>query len=290
LQSILSQPHGDIFISADGPRQEYPNECLESHALIKSFASTGIIKNYRLSESNIGLMDSMHIGIDWFFSLVPEGLIIEDDLILHSPILAEAELYFECLRFNPEVGSISLTNSVPISKLKFPANNIRLASTFDSHGWGTTAQRWSQNSKTFLSNSRWFPWIKMVPHLGLGKTLHIYLDLKKDRKNEATNPKKCSFAWRWAITHYMHDWKIIIPTINRIGYEGLGKSATNTFMLDYPSPKPDFETPQVKSIERVEEDSRADRYFYVFYGWFELLKNIVALRTRYRRILQKIRG
>jgi hypothetical protein len=280
LQSIVTQPHGDIYISADGPRIEYPNECKDTHAYITELAREGIVKSYRLSEINLGLMNSMHAGIDWFFRHTNEGLILEDDLIINPPALVEAEICFQYLRSNANIGSISMTNSVPISKLKHPKETARLASTFDSHGWGTTAEKWSKNRKSFLNREDWFPWKTMKQKLGIWKTVHIFLDLKIDRANESLDVRKCSFAWRWALTHYENNWHVLIPTINRIGYLGVGEDATNTKRRDYPSPDPNLSAPQFSRIEIVREDAGSDRFFYIDYGLIQLVRTRLSIRTR----------
>ena len=235
-------------------------------------------------------MDGINSGIDWFFSEVDEGLIIEDDLILHFPILKEAELLFEVFRNDSTIGSIGLRNIVPKANLSEPKASYRYSNWSISAGWGTSSQNWSKNSKTLVGKINHDLFVKIVKIVKMGQAAHIWHNILVDKKYENTNRSKANWDTRWSVTHLENKWTTIVMNNNRIEYNGYGTSATHTKipnklhynLIDIPSDVDGWNHPISKSI-----DKSADKFILQALGFVSLLREVLALRTRFKSLLKR---
>lgn len=64
LDSILSQPHGPIYLSLDGPTAAHVSQCEEVREFASDSLRSGVIQNLRTSEINEGTLFGVNKGID----------------------------------------------------------------------------------------------------------------------------------------------------------------------------------------------------------------------------------
>lgn len=291
LNSIIDQPHGPIYVSVDGPRIDRLQETDEVCAVIKKFRNLGLIKDVLILDRNYGTLDGIARGINWFFDHNSEGLIIEDDLILHSPVLQEAEIIFNLLRTDGKLGSIGFRNIVPKEKLTEADASYRYSLLSVSHGWGTTSEKW-HFFKSEINNIEWYKLFKEIKKkYGASIAIHMLLNYLNDSKNELNKRHLCHWDNRWQVTHFIQDWKVVSLNINRIEYNGYGKDATHTKFAsskssnEYYSNKSllNWRTPTDLSI-----DFKADFYVLKDFGIDKYFKQKLALKTRLSNILKKL--
>jgi hypothetical protein len=287
IRSILQQEHGDIYVSCDGPRLSSPNETQEVRHLILSYQERGDVKVANLLETNLGTLDGIHAGIDWFFENESEGLIVEDDLILHPPILEEAEKLFDAFRADPCVGSIGLRNVVPSEWLTDPHASYRRSRLFVSTGWGTSRIYWTQGRKSLIDRKNWLPSKKLRGFFGLGVTFQIARDYRIDAINEIQQRNICNWDNRWSATHLSNNWNCLILNHNRVEYIGYGPDATHTKGL----PKPNsiersfaLDNMEWKIPDNLDIDTKADWYLLRKRGFVAFLKTKAGIRTRFRAL------
>ena len=82
LAAIREAAPRQFFIAADGPRESHPEE-REMCQAVRNYILENIdweceIKT-RFLEKNLGCKVAVSSAIDWFFSEVEEGIILEDD-------------------------------------------------------------------------------------------------------------------------------------------------------------------------------------------------------------------
>ena len=72
-----------LFVSADGPRENFKNDkllCNETREIFKNIDWDCDCK-FKFSEKNLSCKINVIDSINWFFSLNEEGIILEDDCI-----------------------------------------------------------------------------------------------------------------------------------------------------------------------------------------------------------------
>ena len=72
-----------LFVIADGPRPEFPDDQERCKTVRNIVADVDwpckVIKNYAVT--NLGCRKRMSTGLDWVFAQVPETIILEDDCL-----------------------------------------------------------------------------------------------------------------------------------------------------------------------------------------------------------------
>jgi hypothetical protein len=150
IDKILSQAHGPIYVHCDGPRESSSE--ITNHKLISTYLQelkdSGLIASMYVQPTNLGLNSGIFFALDWFFEQVEIGIIVEEDLLLHAPILEIAESIAGKLEIGNGLAAINLRNTVPSKFLKEPNATYRYSNLASSHGWITNAETWRNMPKT----------------------------------------------------------------------------------------------------------------------------------------------
>jgi len=222
VNSILAQPHGDIYISVDGPSERAQEQNLEVSNYVLELSSCGILKGYRFSISNEGTLFGVSNGISWFFDQVESGIIIEDDLVLHDPILEIAELAFDVMVTNPNVLAINLRNTVMARDIVEPNAAFRYSRLISSHGWITTRENWSLFETSLNNRYRKLINFNLFKYFGFFAYLAFIQNLKKDIRLERISPLVANWDIRWQATLLATGKLTININQNLIEYIGFG--------------------------------------------------------------------
>lgn len=148
IESILScEGLTNLYIHIDGPRANNSDDFLQvsaCHKLVIELAKEMKV-NYFFQEYNLGCEKGMKFAIDWFFSQEEQGVIIEDDILVHPQTLQIAELALSKYQHIPRVGQINFYNPTAVT-----VTNNRLSSHFIDYpmiwGWASWKDRWELNS------------------------------------------------------------------------------------------------------------------------------------------------
>jgi hypothetical protein len=291
MKSILTQTHGDIYIHCDGPRGNFDLRVFETQDLIKKWHNDGIVCSYFFQDENLGLMDSMHYALDWFFETNSHGLVLEDDLILNFPSLDEAEKLWNVLRVTKTAGVFSLANPLPSSLSKKIKTPYWSTDFFVSYAWCTTSANWKNSSRSM--NDINFQLISdyMSDNFGKFTSWRFRNFMKSELAKEANNRKSCSFAWRFTLDQISKNSQSLVPTKNRIGYTGFGSESTNT--KEEKIWGSDFgKATQLGFVDwntqaTILRDPQIDRYFVREFSFLRSMQISIALRTRLRNLMKK---
>ena len=101
-----------LFVAADGPRSDRPGEndkCLETRRIATEVDWPCEVST-RFLEENLGCRRAVSSAIDWFFSEVEEGIILEDDCLPSPDFFCYAEAMLEKFRATPRVMHIAGAN------------------------------------------------------------------------------------------------------------------------------------------------------------------------------------
>ena len=118
-----------LYIAADGPRSEYPDE--ENHCKIARTIATNVDWDCEVKtlfrDQNLGCRLAVSQAIDWFFEQEPEGIILEDDCLPDQSFFWFCNELLERYRDDTRIMHIGGTN------FQFGKNRTNLAR------WGVCA-------------------------------------------------------------------------------------------------------------------------------------------------------
>lgn len=95
LESILAAKPKDLFVFQDGPREGNKDDlvkCTQVRRVIEELTDqTNVVLHTYYSSYNLGCGAGPMTGIDWFFSQVEEGIVMEDDCLPHPDFFGYCE-------------------------------------------------------------------------------------------------------------------------------------------------------------------------------------------------------
>jgi len=288
FESILNQPHGDIYASCDGSPEKYAAESLEVQRYLRNLFDTGVIKELRISSINQGVFYGVSSGIDWFFNQVDRGIIFEDDLVLQPNLLNAVELASIHLE-NREIISIGLSNYVPSKYLSQRESVYRYSRFTIAWGWVSTHKEWFSRIDTYQNLSYTKLFWKMFKNIGFSSALYHILVFLRERNYELHNPSKCNWDSLWQLTAFMKEKKVLVFNRNLLTNIGYGETATHTKIksVDYPTDTLLDEEIRMFRISdnNLSVDMKADKYFMRERKFSNFIRDILSLRTRTKRFL-----
>ncbi len=84
LASIDSEFLGPVFVSCDGPKESDKDANSKVVIYLKELLRLKKISYLNVRTLNEGISRGIEDGIDWFFSNVEIGIILEDDVVLRN--------------------------------------------------------------------------------------------------------------------------------------------------------------------------------------------------------------
>jgi hypothetical protein len=163
-----------LFVAADGPRPERMGEaeqCMEARKIIEQVDWNCDVKTlYR--QENLGCKRAIRSAIDWFFTYVEEGIILEDDCLADVSFFSFSTLMLERYRQIERIKIISGTN---FFLGKYDNHNDYYFSKFMAiWGWAAWKRSWQEinfsvkeldssfvtNLNTSFKNDRFKNWLR----------------------------------------------------------------------------------------------------------------------------------
>jgi hypothetical protein len=216
-----------LFISIDGPRESREKEL----ALVREcqLLAQGVdwVKdlNVQFHRENLGCKRGVASAIDWFFSHVSYGIILEDDVIVDNSFFNLASWALEEFGQNSKVGVISASNFVPDSHTPKELS-IRFNSIPHITGWATWKRVWSDFH--LPECGRWktrLPIWKILKGCGWSASavcywLILFRDVASDRID----------TWDYALVRLMFQKQLLTvsPNTNLSQHLGWRSDATHT--------------------------------------------------------------
>ncbi len=268
-----AQP-AQLFVVADGPRNDHANDielCRQTRAVLDQVDWPCEIRRH-FHEHNLGLQTTMVDGIDWFFSQVESGVILEDDCLVHPDFFALARDLLDRYRDEPRVMSISALNMAPADSIG--SSSYFFASAGHIWGWATWRRAWEGYDIELAS----WPTVRdrFDAHAApLQRALGV-------KFQAAHSGAKNTWARAWHFHVASHDGLVAIPTVNLVKNIGLGPDATHTTSSRHVLanlPVGDLPRPIVHP-ELVEVNGAYDATLATFHTW--------SRRRRLRERLQAI--
>ncbi|MGH8001474.1 MAG: glycosyltransferase family 2 protein [Brasilonema sp.] len=213
-----------LFVIADGPRTEIPNEaekCEATRTIIERVDwNCEVIKNY--SNTNLGCAKRISSGLDWVFSNVEEAIILEDDCLPHPTFFPFCEELLEKYRYDTRIASISGSNF----QFGHRRTNYSYYFSIYNHSWGWAS--WRRAWQYFDL------YMKLWSEIQAGGFLN---DILKDStavrywsnifQSVSENPSDKIWDYQWTFACWVQSCLCIIPNMNLISNIGLGSDSTH---------------------------------------------------------------
>ena len=245
-----------LFIAADGPRKDHDGEaklCEQTRSLVESGIDweCNVARLYR--KENLGCRNAVSSAIDWFFSEVEEGVILEDDTLPTESFFRFAETMLERYRNDWQVMHVSGNNH---QHGRIRGDVAYYASRFaHSWGWATWRRAWNFYDIGMLG----FPEIWD----GIAEKCSLSAELKEWWKMALGNVSSgitntWDFQWHYAVMKHLG--LCLIPNRNLVKNIGVGNAATHMKKRDVASSIQAFELWDFSRPSSLEVNLTADRF------------------------------
>lgn len=113
LEAILAANPKDLYIFQDGAREGNESDlikCAEVRKVVEEVTNgSDVILHTNYSEKNLGCGAGPMTGINWFFSQVEMGIVMEDDCLPHPDFFGYCEELLDRYKYNEKVRFINAT-------------------------------------------------------------------------------------------------------------------------------------------------------------------------------------
>lgn len=212
-----------LFIAADGPRFTRPDDikkCQQAREAVATIDWQCEVKRL-YQEKNLGCKVGVQTALTWFFNLVEEGIVIEDDCLPDQTFFRFCEEILEKYRDDERFAIISGHNVV--GTLDTPYSYVF---TRFGHLWG------------------WASWRRVWKLYEPTMTLWAHKENRKKIERAMNDPymwhyrqrmytdtylgKKDTWDYQWESYRILHGILSIIPSHNMVENLGFGPDATHT--------------------------------------------------------------
>jgi hypothetical protein len=214
-----------LFIAADGPRAHRPDDealCQEVRAIVTAVDWPCRVETL-FRERNLGGRVAVSEAMDWFFSHVDEGIILEDDVLPSAQFFPFCEELLNHYRDDPSVMMIAGTN---------PACHrvdIRESYAFSGYaliwGWATWKRAWKAYD---VDISTWpTPRGRAAVtqfHAASPRFSRMWFDIFDGMKAG----RRDSWCYQWSYALMLHKGCSVVPAGHLVTNIGFGVDATHT--------------------------------------------------------------
>ncbi len=280
LESIRQQQPARLFIAADGPRQHKDGEaalCQQTRDLVLRQIDWPCEVHTLFRQHNLGCATAVSAAIDWFFSQVEEGIILEDDC------MPDPSFYNFCTtlldRYRHDTRMMHIGGSNYQAGVKRGDASYYFSRYAHIWGWATWKRAWELYDFTLLRYRG--ASTEGVP-AAFSRDLKAFYEQKMD-----------TWDTQWFLSVLFNKGFAITPNTNIIRNIGYGKEATHTKSKPAWFKKMAYGTiTQLTHPSEITVDEAADAYTMdtvfncspLFYMVKKIIKNNTLLYNLYKRI------
>lgn len=277
-----------LFISCDGAREgnlEEYQKVKKTQEIINNSINWDCDVKTQISDFNLGCKIGVSTAINWFFSYVNEGIIIEDDVIAHIDFFQFCQELLEKYRNDKRIWCISGSNNqngIIRGSSSYFFSKIPLI-----WGWATWKDRWAEYD---MDLNQWpeAKTSKILENIFTDQLEKQYWENNWELFYKFGKPDTWDYAWVFACV--INNGLTIIPNKNLIMNIGFNEEAYHTKWYR--------ETSKVESIGKdlihpkfIICNLEAEKYQfdYFFGGYSKRLKNnpILRIKNKLKRIFKK---
>ncbi|MFM7145061.1 MAG: hypothetical protein ACKOW5_01850, partial [Actinomycetales bacterium] len=134
-----------VFLAVDGPRANRDTDArlVEQTRQCAELIDWPCEVQTLFQEQNLGCGRGVSTAITWFFEQVPEGIILEDDVLPRIEFFSYCTELLDRYRDDPRVFAISGSNFVPPERISTDGS-YRFTHITHVWGWATWRRSWNQ--------------------------------------------------------------------------------------------------------------------------------------------------
>lgn len=228
FEAIRSAKPRDLFIIADGPREDHPNDvrlCRECREIVEDIDwDCRIHRNY--SNINLGCGKRPATGFSWLFEEVDSAIILEDDCIPSMSFFRFCQELLEKYHDDERIDSIAGCN---FGLQSYNGADYYFSRAFNSWGWAS----WSRVWKKYDYEIKNWPEIRKTSALRDAYMIPAFVRHWESSFDKIYN-KEISSAWdfQFDFLSIAHGGVHIYPQKNLISYIGFNENATHVSSVD----------------------------------------------------------
>lgn len=266
-----------IYVAIDGPKPSSDRDInlVEETRFIASDIDWTDETHYLFQPTNLGCGLGVKTALDWFFSQVSEGIILEDDIFPGDDFLPFCSDLLSRYRHDPQVFAISGFSPVPSNVLTFPDLRFRFSAITQIWGWATWARSWSLYRYELTS---WRKTFSFWDRLQVMERRLSVLQFWSDTFDMVRDGKLDTWDFQLAFAQLRSAKVTATSNVNLVENRGFGPDATHTkeAQFDFPIAKTRFTHGDASLVV----DHGADMWMYRnFYG--------VSLRSALARMADR---
>lgn len=211
-----------LFIHADGPRPDRPEDaerCARVRLIVQAVDWPCKV-SCLFRETNLGCGLAVAEALDWFFSGVDEGAVLEDDCLPRPGFFSWCARQLELHRHDPAVFQVS-GMGFALDGLPTHCGGFRSPLPF-IWGWATWGRAWRRYRRELPSAAECEPVLRrLFPDRGMRAYWREKLDLTR-----AGEIRTWDYQWVW--THWAAGASAIVPVHTLVDNIGFGLDSTHT--------------------------------------------------------------
>ncbi len=218
-----------LFVHCDGPRTDNESDSekvAKVRRLIIDTVTWPCDLHCLFEESNLGCGKGPANAINWFFSQVEEGIILEDDCCPNNDFFEYCEQLLEKYRFVDQIGIISGTCFVSTPE---PTTSYRFSAYAGIWGWATWKRTWNLFDFDFYKSDKDFLG-RVEPFLKSKSAAKYWLDILHKCTNDG--PSRSYWDYQLHLSLLYANKIHILPNKNLVSNIGFNENATHTFNLN----------------------------------------------------------
>jgi hypothetical protein len=267
-----------LYIAADGPRQDRIGEkekCEEIRNYVINNVDWDCEVKTLYREKNLGCKLAVSSGLDWFFTQVAQGIILEDDCLPDQSFFPYCEELLEFYKDNDKVFMISGNNFL---LKRLPEDKSYYFSRL-THVWGWAS--WRRAWSTYDISLKDYPIFienKIIEKVWSSQNVREYW---LQCFNMVYENKLDTWDYQWTYNIWKHGGVCIAPRINLVSNIGYGSEETHgsskkSKALDRPLEVMNFPLihPETLTIDQASDDFENNYYFLRGFSFKKGLKKI----------------
>lgn len=225
FEAIAKQQPKYLYIAADGARLNKAGEadlCEKVREIASNVTWPCEVKTLYRNE-NLGCKVAVSSAIDWFFSQVEEGIILEDDCLPHEDFFVFCETLLHRYRNNEQVMHIGGAN------FQFGKNRGQASYYYSTyaHIWGWAS--WKRAWKIYDVNFKHQDFDKLLKQKFKRKLEQSYW---KSILTRLQNNSLNTWDYQWTFSIWKKNGFCIVPNVNLVTNIGVGADATHLTNAD----------------------------------------------------------
>ncbi len=217
-----------LFISADGPRAEKPDEAEQCAAVRRavSLVDWDCEVQTRFQAQNFGCKKAVSSAIDWFFSQVEEGIILEEDCLPSQSFFKFCQELLRHWRSDERVMQISGSNFL-FNQSAGSDGSYYFSRLNDVWGWATWRRAWRHFDSSMASFPAFTARDRLQDYLP-SASMRAWLMGYWEEAYAAVGSKRGDWSSLWQYAIASQNGLTAVPQVNLVANVGIGNGATNT--------------------------------------------------------------